>query len=184
MNKKLVPISNGILRAQKLLREWKSFVCVWCFFVRVKSFCKKKKEKSINIFWKSSRSSSIKPRGIGIVWTQKLHLKTSFYIWKITNKNYQFFDLYQTVIKLSFYILLKLLNTWLTQFCAITKQLIYTRISLYYSHYPNFMLTLSYRRLLPNLTLLLINQEWFYFFFFIFCHAPIPLSYWTSCYRQ
>ena len=42
------------------------------------------------------------------------------------------------------------------------------------------MLTVSYRRLLPTLTLLLINQEWFYFFFFSFC-VMHQSHYCTGC---
>ena len=38
----------------------------------------------------------------------------------------------------SFYILFKLLKTWLTQFCAIISEIIFRRISFYYSHLPNF----------------------------------------------
>ena len=47
------------------------------------------------------------------------------------------FELY--LMKSSFYIMLKLLNTWLSQFCVITNPVIYMRLSFYYSLLPNFL---------------------------------------------
>lgn len=81
---------------------------------------------------------------------------------------YQFFMhniLYQDVSRFFFYILAKLLITWLTQFWVITFNFLIMNLTikswkpclLYYWH------TLKILFLLPNLIWIFINKKWFLF---------------------
>ena len=68
------------------------------------------------------------------------------------------------------YIDLKLLKTYQvklpSQFYAITNQIIYTRHSFYYSHFPNFFGWIwAIESCCQTFILLFIYQKWFYFFF-------------------
>lgn len=87
---------------------------------------------------------------------------------KSWTKNHQYsqysFELYQTVTNSSFYILLKLLNTWLSQFCAITNQLIF-ELAYMIGINLSLWLNLSHRKLLTTFALLFVNKNSFYFFF-------------------
>ena len=74
-----------------------------------------------------------------IFWAQTVLLSPSYTPRKSKSKIFAvMFELH--LKKSSFFVLLKLLSTWLSQFCAITNEIIFRRLSFYYSHLPNFIM--------------------------------------------
>ena len=110
-------------------------------------------------------------------WVKTVSIPSIYILSKITNEKSSIFT---TVRKSSFYILLKLFNTWQNNFVLLpTNFFIFDSAGIIHTDQLLWS-NVTYRKLLLTFLLFLINQKWFYLFFFFYlvtCNNPMLFLY-------